>query len=90
MIQQNGLSGKSRGLIHRELGRCYATLDPDKALAHYAAAVKARPETDYALEMADVLIGYGRYADAEVLRREWSRPIPRMWPYIDGWRPSTG
>jgi tetratricopeptide (TPR) repeat protein len=65
MLRMGGLTPKMLGTIHRELGRCYVPLDRDAALEHYLSAVNARHDPNTAVEMGDLLVRFGRYAEAQ-------------------------
>jgi hypothetical protein len=76
MVQRGGVWWKLRGLIHRQLARCYMPLDIDRALEYYALSVYDRHDPDYAIEMGDALIRCGRYAEAQQCFAEIAQADP--------------
>jgi tetratricopeptide (TPR) repeat protein len=76
MVQCDGVSSKLLGILHRELGRVYGPLDPKAAIRHYVSAVNAHHDPNTALEMGDLLIYYGRYAEAQKCYCEVAKAVP--------------
>ena len=68
MVKREGLPAEDRGRAYLVLARAHASLQPDKALQDYAAAIEADPDERLVaeLEMGDLLARCGRGRDAEV------------------------
>jgi hypothetical protein len=70
------VSPRVRGVLHRDLARCYAPTSPELALKHYHAAIRVSHDARVAVEMGDVLAVCGRYGEAQQCFSEIAKAFP--------------